>query len=60
MKIFILDDGDIILKLQAKLLADAGHNVFPSSKSSSALEQIKASKLDCVITDIMMPHIDGI
>ena len=49
-----------MLKLQAELLADAGHNVFPSSKSSSALEQIKASKPDCVITDIMMPHIDGI
>ena len=60
MKIFIIDDDESMLELQSALLAEAGHEVLSSSQSGGALEQIKASKPDCVITDIMMPEIDGI
>ena len=60
MKIFIIDDDESMLELQSVLLAEAGHEILSSTQSGGALEQIRASKPDCVITDIMMPEIDGI
>ena len=60
MKIFIIDDDESMLQIQSALLAEAGHEIQSSTQSGSALEKIRASKPDCVITDIMMPDQDGI
>ena len=60
MKILIIDDDPLILDLQETLLTDAGYEILTSTDSGKALELILANKPDCVITDIMMPGIDGL
>ncbi len=60
MKILIVDDDPLMIELQAALLTHAGHEVISSTQSGNALEQIHNYKPDCVITDIMMPNVDGI
>jgi phosphoribosyl 1,2-cyclic phosphodiesterase/CheY-like chemotaxis protein len=42
------------------ILTKAGYHVTSSTSSVAALEEIRAQKPDCVITDIMMPEMDGL
>lgn len=60
MKIIIIDGDPLILELQATLLTEAGHEILTSTESGKALELILANEPDYVITDIMMPEIDGL
>lgn len=59
MTFFIIDDDPDTLALLAKVLRNAGHAVETRSSSRQALEEIPHAKPDCVITDIMMPGLDG-
>lgn len=57
---FIVDDDERIIELQKALLEAAGHRVVYTTSSGEALERISALRPDCVISDIMMPGIDGL
>jgi phosphoribosyl 1,2-cyclic phosphodiesterase/CheY-like chemotaxis protein len=59
MRFYVVDDDPDILALVARILADAGHGVETSRSSRKALEDIPARRPDCVITDLMMPEMDG-
>ena len=59
MKFFLVDDDPDILALIAKALEEAGHSVQRTTSSRAALQDIPAARPDCVITDIMMPEMDG-
>lgn len=59
MKFFVVDDDPDILALVAKALAEAGHTVQTCPSSRRALQEIPGSRPDCVITDLMMPEMDG-
>ncbi len=59
MKFFVVDDDPDIVALLEKMLAGAGHEVASSSSSRQALENIPIARPDCVITDLMMPEMDG-
>jgi len=59
MKIFAVDDDPITLALVAEVLRNAGHEVTTSGSSRDALRDIPREQPDCVITDIMMPEMDG-
>jgi len=59
MKIFAIDDDPITLALVAEVLRNAGHQVTTSESSRAALLEIPRAQPDCVITDIMMPEMDG-
>ncbi len=59
MKFFLVDDDPDILALLAKLLRDAGHLVETRRSSRAALAEIPGARPDCVITDLMMPEMDG-
>jgi len=58
-KIFIVDDEKSIRKTFEAFLRNEGHNVTTSSDAEEALRQVKTSAPDMVITDIIMPKIDG-
>ncbi len=59
MKFFIVDDDPDALALVSRLLTDAGHEVVVRASSTGALRDIPDARPDCVITDLMMPVMDG-
>jgi len=59
MKFFIVDDDPDIVALLVKTLEEGGHMVQQSTSSRDALARIPDLRPDCVITDIMMPEMDG-
>jgi CheY-like chemotaxis protein/ribonuclease BN (tRNA processing enzyme) len=59
MRFFIVDDDPDILSLVARILEDAGHSVQSATTGRQALQEIPALRPDCVITDIIMPELDG-
>jgi CheY-like chemotaxis protein len=56
---YLVDDDPDILALLTRVLEGAGHRVEASPSSLQALKSIPISRPDCVITDIMMPEMDG-
>ncbi|HEY6822549.1 MAG TPA: response regulator [Burkholderiales bacterium] len=59
MNFYLVDDDPDILAMLTRVLEEAGHRVEASPSSLQALKQIPMSRPDCVITDIMMPEMDG-
>ncbi len=59
MKFFIVDDDPDALSLVECLLVKAGHEVVTCGSSTDALRDIPNVLPDCVITDLMMPGMDG-
>ncbi len=58
-KFYLVDDDLVALEVMKRILKNAGHEVWHSSSSETALKEISALSLDCVLTDLMMPGIDG-
>src|SRR5207244_10597438 len=59
MHFYLVDDDPDILAMLQRVLESAGHRVEASPSSLQGLKQIPISRPDCVITDIMMPEMDG-
>ena len=60
MKFYIVDDDPDILALLRSVLEKAGHTVVSNDSSQQALKEIPGLRPDCVITDLMMPVMDGL
>ena len=59
MKFYVVDDDEVSLQIVASMLESAGHTVQTSSSSAQALRDVPSEHPDCVITDLMMPVMDG-
>jgi len=59
MKFFVVDDDPDSLALVTRLLTGAGHEVVVRGSSVEALRDVPDMRPDCVITDVMMPVMDG-
>ena len=59
MKFYIVDDDPDLLVLLERVLKNAGHEVQTCDASRRALAEIPIARPDCVITDLMMPEMDG-
>ncbi|MCZ7403044.1 MAG: hybrid sensor histidine kinase/response regulator [Candidatus Methanoperedens sp.] len=59
MKILVVDDNINDRNLLLELLNADGYEVTSASNGVEALEKIRESKPDLVISDIMMPEMDG-
>lgn len=59
MKFFVVDDDPDSLALVTRLLTGAGHEVVVRGSSVEALRDIPDMRPDCVVTDVMMPVMDG-
>src|SRR5258708_23185265 len=59
MKFFVVDDDTEVLSLLERVLEGAGHPAESCPRAAEALARIPAPEPDCVITDIMMPGMDG-
>jgi PAS domain S-box-containing protein len=59
MNVLIVDDNDQSLYLLRDVLESAGHRTFPASDGAEALALAIKTPPDAVITDILMPRMDG-
>src|ERR1035437_5118252 len=59
MKFLIVDDDPIILKLMRAVLEEGGHSVKSYESSLRALREIPMDRPDVVISDVIMPEMDG-
>ncbi len=59
IRILVVDDEEIMLKLACDALRSQGHDVTGSSRPAEALDKLKHQKFDFILTDIKMPEMDG-
>jgi diguanylate cyclase (GGDEF)-like protein len=59
-KVLIVDDDESIRNLMVALLAQKGHHCETATNGLEALDRISKDGFDAVITDIVMPEMDGI
>ncbi len=60
MKILLVDDDKVTLSLLEKSLRSQGHLIVSVSDGSQAWETVRKEHFDIVISDWLMPEIDGI
>jgi two-component system OmpR family response regulator len=58
-RILIVDDEPSVRDVMATVLLDAGYSVQTAADGHIALQNIDLAPPDLVITDVMMPHLDG-
>ena len=59
-KIIIVEDEESILTMLSEFLSNNGYIVDPFIDSKKALFALKGNEYDVMITDLSMPHIDGL
>src|SRR6184192_3475235 len=59
-KIILAEDDEDMRRFLVKALEKAGHQVTSFAEGASAFEEIKGTNFDLLLTDIVMPEMDGI
>lgn len=60
MKILVVDDEEIKRITLADDLGTQGHDVVAAADGQEAMDHLRASRFDVVITDVKMPKVDGL
>lgn len=58
-RIIIVEDNPMIAEIYFKKFSASGFEVFPASTAEQAIGIAKAEKIDVVMTDLIMPQMDG-
>jgi CheY-like chemotaxis protein len=58
-RILIVDDEEEVAMLLAELLVAEGHEVDMAKSGALALERIRRQRYDLVVSDLVMPRMDG-
>lgn len=56
----VVDDDPLVRKLVCRALARQGFDVFEASHGRAALDLIRASEFDLVVSDVQMPVMGGL
>ena len=59
-RILVVDDEETIRLILYESFTSIGYEVVTASNGEEALQKFAPGKFDCVISDLMMPSIDGI
>jgi CheY-like chemotaxis protein len=57
--ILVVDDDPAILEMLVELLLDEGFTVYSAANGQQALARALEVPLDLILTDLMMPLVDG-
>jgi putative two-component system response regulator len=58
-KILLVEDDTLLLEVMRSILEVEGYELFPAPNGKQALDLFVAVKPDLVVSDIMMPEMDG-
>lgn len=58
-KILVVDDELDMANLAGEILSQQGYHVFIANNGVQAIELLKEESIDLVVTDVIMPHVDG-
>jgi len=58
-RILVIDDDQSIASLVQKTIARKGHDVVTAFSGGEGLEAVEADHFDLVVTDLVMPEVDG-
>ncbi len=59
-RILIVDDDDLVRETIDDILSSVGYDIHTEGSAQSALRWLEKNKCDAVITDVIMPDMDGI
>ncbi len=59
-KILLADDDELVLYAISKVLRKAGHEVLEAENGKKTIDILKNEHPDVLVTDIIMPEIEGI
>jgi DNA-binding response OmpR family regulator len=59
-QILLIDDDDLLRGVLAKALGHVGHTVIQAADGQQGVELSRATALDLVITDLVMPVQEGV
>ena len=60
MRVLLVDDDDVTREVLADILAEAGHHVVEAATGRVALDRLRRSRFDVLVTDVIMPEMDGL
>jgi CheY-like chemotaxis protein len=60
LTVLLVDDEYSIVEALTELLLWRGHRVLSASDGQEALQSIRAQRPDVIVTDMMMPRMDGL
>lgn len=60
LAILVVDDQPIMREVLGEILQDAGHDVRLASDGQEALRKLTCARYDILVTDVVMPGMDGI
>ena len=59
-KILVVDDDDSLRSFVAKAIANEGYDVAEAADGETAWDMVQANAYDLLLTDIVMPNMDGV
>lgn len=58
-KILVIDDSMLSRRMVSDIVVDEGHEVETANDGQQGLEKVQAWKPDCVVSDLLMPVMNG-
>lgn len=59
-KVLLVEDDKLIRESLARTLSEQGLEVLQAADGKEGLEKALATKVDLVVTDVIMPEVDGL
>src|SRR6476620_5742529 len=59
-QILVVDDEDMVRHFAARILSEEGYRVVQAADGADALDVISTRPVDLVVSDVMMPRVNGI
>jgi two-component system cell cycle response regulator CpdR len=60
VRVLVAEDNPAVREFILRSLATAGHKAVPVADGQQALDALAREKFDVLVTDIVMPNVDGI
>jgi EAL domain-containing protein (putative c-di-GMP-specific phosphodiesterase class I)/CheY-like chemotaxis protein len=59
-RVLLVDDEQDVARSLARVLAHSGYDVQTASDGSEAIALVASARFDVIVSDIRMPHVDGL